>query len=69
MTTDMSQPSRFLVEPRADGQYAYVTIATEITGRDGLVGALGRWFASTLLRPVYRKELRQLAALAATQAV
>jgi hypothetical protein len=56
------------IEPRADGQHAYVTIATEITGRAGVLGALERWFVTWLLRPVYVKELGLLAAVAATRA-
>jgi hypothetical protein len=67
-TNDNGYITTFTVEPRADGQHAYVTIATEITGRAGVLGALERWFVTRLLRPVYVKELGQLAAVAATRA-
>jgi hypothetical protein len=67
-TNDNGYITTFTVEPRADGQHAYVTIATEITGRAGVLGALERWFVTWLLRPVYVKELGLLAAVAATRA-
>src|SRR6266487_4964008 len=57
-TNDNGYVTTFTVEPRADGQHAYATIATEITGRAGVLGALERWFVTWLLRPVYVKELR-----------
>ena len=63
-TNDNGYVTTFTVEPRADGQHAYVTIATPMSGRAGIVGALERWFVPRLLRPVYVKELGQLAALA-----
>ena len=67
-TNDNGYVTTFTVEPRAGGQQASVTIATEMIGRAGIVGALERWFVSHLLRPVYIKELQQLAAVAATRA-
>jgi hypothetical protein len=67
-TNDNGYVTTFTVEPRADGQHASVTIATEITGRAGVLGVLERWFVTWLLRPVYVKELGQLAAVAATRA-
>jgi len=66
-TNDNGYVTTFTVEPRADGQQAYVTIATEISGRAGILGALERRFVTRLLRPVYVKELEQLAAVAATR--
>jgi|GEM_PF-6204818 len=63
-TNDNGYITTFTVEPRADGRHAYVTIATQMSGRAGIVGALERWFVPRLLRPVYVKELGQLAALA-----
>lgn len=67
-TTDTGYVTTFTVEPLADGQQARVTIATELSGRVGVTGALEGWFVSRLLRPVYVRELAQLAALAATRA-
>jgi hypothetical protein len=67
-TTDTGYITSFTVEPRADGQQAYVTIATEMTPRAGIAGAIERWLIPRLLRPAYVKELDQLAAVAATRA-
>ena len=67
-TNDNGYATTFTVEPRADGRHAYVTIATQATGRAGVLAALESWFASRLLRPVYVRELEQLAAVAATRA-
>ena len=67
-TNDNGYVTTFTVEPRAEGQQAYVTIATEMAGRAGILGALERWLASRLLRPVYVRELEQLAAVAAERA-
>ena len=64
-TNDNGYVTTFTVEPRADGQQAYVTIATDMPGRAGILGSLERWLASRLLRPVYVRELEQLAAVAA----
>jgi hypothetical protein len=65
-TNDNGYVTTFTVEPRRNGEASYVTIATEIQGRDGLLGALERWFVTHLLRPVYVRELENLAAVAAT---
>ena len=48
---------------------AHVTIATELNGRAGVLGALERWFVARLLRPVYVEELALLAKVARAQAV
>jgi hypothetical protein len=64
-TNDIGYVTTFTVDPRAEGRQAYVTIATELTGRAGLLGTLERWFVTRLMRPVYVKELEQLAAVAA----
>ncbi len=58
----------FLVEPRGATQ-AHVTISTEMPGPDGFVGRLQQWFTRRLLRPVYEKELANLAELARQAAV
>ncbi len=64
-TNDNGYVTTFTVEPRAGGEEAWVTIATEMTGRAGVLGSLERWFVTRLMRPVYVKELGQLAAVAA----
>lgn len=67
-TNDNGYATTFTVDPRADGRHAFVTIATEMTGRAGVLGTLERWFVARLLRPVYVKELGQLATVAAKRA-
>ncbi|HEX5690934.1 MAG TPA: hypothetical protein VFX76_13065, partial [Roseiflexaceae bacterium] len=68
-TNDNGYVTSFIVEPREQGQAAFVTIATQLSGRGGLLGALERWFFTRMLRPVYVKELELLAAVAAAQTV
>jgi hypothetical protein len=58
----------FTVEPRADAQQAAVTITTITSVRDGLLGRLEAWLATRLLRPIYVRELAQLADVAAQRA-
>jgi len=41
-----------------------VTISTEIPVKKGVLGVLERTFAGVLLRPIYRKELANLARVA-----
>jgi hypothetical protein len=67
-TNDTGYVTTFTVEPRAEGQHAYVTIATEFPGRAGVLGALERWFVTRFLRQTYIKELEQVAAFAASRA-
>ena len=64
-TNDTGYVTTFTVDTTPGGQQAYVTIATEMVGRNGLLGSLECWFVRRLLRPVYVKELEQLAAVAA----
>jgi hypothetical protein len=58
----------FAVEPRADARQAAVTITTTTTVREGLLGRLEARLATRLLRPIYVRELAQLADLAAQRA-
>ncbi|MEA2572905.1 MAG: hypothetical protein QOH93_203 [Chloroflexia bacterium] len=44
-----------------DGSKSGVRISTEWTASDGVQGLVERLFAPRMLRPVYKKELRQLA--------
>lgn len=55
----------FTIEPVGDGRQACVTITTRAQMPDGIPGALQGWLTRQLLRPVYKKELAQLAAVAA----
>ena len=41
-----------------------VTITTELPVRNGILGSLEKMFATLLLRPIYRKELENLARVA-----
>ena len=54
----------FTVEPRREGQEAFVTITTTTNVPDGIVGKIQGRLTSQLLRPIYLKELDQLAAVA-----
>ena len=64
--TDMNTGAvtTFTVEPRLEGQETIVTITTTTNVPDGLVGKIQGWLTSQLLRPIYLKELDQLAAVA-----
>lgn len=66
-TNDTGYITTFTVEPQANGQHAQVTIATEISGRTGVLGTMERWFVKRLMRPVYIKELELLSKVAAKQ--
>lgn len=63
-TTDSGIVTSFIVEPRDDGRQSYVTISSELA-RSGPLGALARWIYGRMLRPVYARELAQLAGVAA----
>lgn len=63
-TNENGYATSFTVDPRADGSSARVTIATRLSGRGGVIGALERRFVTWLLRPVYIRELENLAAVA-----
>lgn len=64
--TDMNTGAvtTFTVEPRSDGEKAFVTIATTTTVPDGVAGKIQGWLTNRLLRPIYEKELDQLAVVA-----
>lgn len=57
----------FTVEPRSNGQEAFVTIATTTDVPNGMLGKIQGWLTTQLLRPIYLKELDQLAAVAKEQ--
>ena len=50
-----------MIEPREAGRQAQVTITTDTQVRDGIVGKAQGWMTTRLLRPIYIKELEQLA--------
>lgn len=64
---DSGTVTAFTVDPRADGQHSFVTITTTTEVPDGLIGKIQGWLTTQLLRPVYEKELQQLAAVANEQ--
>lgn len=66
-TNDTGYVTTFTVAPQADGQQTQVTIATEMPVRPGISAALEIWMVPRLLRPVYLRELANLAALATTR--
>lgn len=55
----------FTVDARDGAQQSAVTITTTMTVREGLLGRLEAWLSTRLLRPIYVRELAQLAAVAA----
>jgi hypothetical protein len=59
----------FTVDPRSDGREAFVTISTTTTVADGMLGKIQGWLTAQLLRPIYEKELDQLAAVAKERTV
>lgn len=69
--TDMNTGAvtTFTVDPRLDGQEAFVTITTTTNVPDGIVGKIQGWLTTRLLSPIYEKELDQLAAVAKEQGI
>jgi uncharacterized protein YndB with AHSA1/START domain len=67
--TDSSAGSvtTFTVDPREDGQAAFVSITTELQIPDGFFGKMQGWMTTRTLRPIYVKELEQLAVVATAQ--
>jgi len=57
----------FTVDPRSNGQEAFVTITTTTDVPNGIIGRIQGWLTTQLLRPIYLKELDQLAAVANEQ--
>jgi hypothetical protein len=54
----------FQVDPGPVKGQSQVTITTELALRSGVLGAIERFMATRYLRPIYRKELALLAAVA-----
>ena len=67
--TDMNTGAvtTFTVDPRVNGQEAFVTITTTTDVPNGIIGKIQGWLTTQLLRPIYLKELDQLAAVAKEQ--
>ena len=63
--TDMNTGAvtTFIVDPRAEGRETFVTIRTSTKVPAGILGKIQGWLTTQLLRPVYEKELDQLAAV------
>jgi hypothetical protein len=57
----------FTVDPRVNGQEAFVTITTTTNVPNGIIGKIQGWLTTQLLRPIYLKELDQLATVAKEQ--
>lgn len=60
LDTDLA--TTFTVNPVYGGKQAQVQIATEWQARPGILSAIEKFMTSRMLRSIYRKELRQLAA-------
>jgi len=54
----------FAIDPGTAPADSRVTISTELPVRSGLLGWIERKFSTLLLRPIYRKELENLARVA-----
>jgi hypothetical protein len=61
---NMGAVTTFTVDPLLDGQLARVLITTELPTRDGFLGRLERALMTRIVQPTYRRELKNLAALA-----
>jgi hypothetical protein len=70
------EPGRLLMESNSNGSTTtfrvedrggttQVTIATRLAGRSGIGGAVERFVTTRMLRRIYRKEIRRLAAYVA----
>ena len=57
----------FTVDPHMDGKQSFVTITISLNVPDGIPGKIQGWLIAWLLRPIYVKELKQLAAVAAEE--
>jgi hypothetical protein len=57
----------FSVDPRSNGQESFVTITTTTDVPNGMLGKIQGWLTTQLLRPIYLKELDQLAVVAKEQ--
>jgi hypothetical protein len=57
----------FTIDPRSDSQGTSVTITTTTDVPNGIIGKIQGWLTTQLLRPIYLKELDQLAAVAKEQ--
>jgi len=68
-TTDTGYITTFIVEPRDNGKNSYVTFTTELAENLGLGKRIEFWLTARLLTPVYKKELKKLAAVAANRIV
>lgn len=58
----------FTVSPEPPGGMSHVTIATVLPVRGGMPGVIERLLASIVLQPLYREELRRLAAFVSSPA-
>ena len=54
---DGSSFTRFTLDPADDGESTHLTITTEFTSRNGLLGVVERLIMSMMLRRIYREEL------------
>jgi hypothetical protein len=67
--TDMNTGAvtTFTVDLHLNGQEAFVSITTATNVPGGILGKIQGWLTTQLLRPIYLKELDQLAAVAKEQ--
>lgn len=63
-TNDNGYVTSFTVDPLAGGQQARVTFTTVVSRKSGARARLERWLVERMFRPVYVRELAQLATVA-----
>lgn len=61
---DAGTITTFTVEPKDNGKTSFVTIETILKLPNGIAGKIQGWLAARMLRPIYVKELAQLAIVA-----
>jgi hypothetical protein len=65
---DTGAVTTFIVVPVHDGRQSHITITTRLETRGGLLGSVERFLVTRLLRPVYRREIGQIGAVASERA-
>ena len=64
-TNDTGYITTFTIDPQNDGKFSYVTFTTEITKNSSLLKKIEFFFSKQYLPLVYKKELENLAKIAA----
>jgi hypothetical protein len=65
---DTGAVTTFSVVPLEDGRKSHVTITTQLETRGGLLGKVEQFLVTRTLRPVYRREIERIEAVASERA-